>query len=157
MNEVQQLIETWLRDILTDVAIKVCKETIPVILEEYFTGYDPVNKMYTKDEVCKILDICPATYHNWINSGKLTEVKIRGRVYVDPKVLRQVVSDRNICLEESRESDNGNPKPSESDIKGTEKLKEAADTMDIRLLDHIIIAGDSYYSFPNRNSEQIYK
>ena len=41
----------------------------------------------------------------------------------------------------------GNLKPSEADIKITSKITHAGKTMDIQLLDHIIIADNSYFSF----------
>jgi len=42
----------------------------------------------------------------------------------------------------------GNLNPSESDVKITQKIKEAGSLMDIQLLDHLIITtDDSYYSF----------
>ncbi|MGC9341127.1 MAG: JAB domain-containing protein, partial [Bacteroidales bacterium] len=41
----------------------------------------------------------------------------------------------------------GNPSPSQADMRITEKIKSAASTMDITLLDHLIIADDRYYSF----------
>jgi DNA repair protein RadC len=41
----------------------------------------------------------------------------------------------------------GNLKPSEADIKITSKITDASKTMDIQLLDHIIIADNSYFSF----------
>ena len=42
----------------------------------------------------------------------------------------------------------GNLNPSESDIKITQKIKEAGNLMDIQLLDHLILTMDgSYYSF----------
>lgn len=41
----------------------------------------------------------------------------------------------------------GNPKPSQCDIRLTGKVKEAAQLMDIELLDHIIISGNNYSSF----------
>lgn len=40
----------------------------------------------------------------------------------------------------------GNLKASREDISMTEKLKEAANLMDIKLLDHLIIGGNDYYS-----------
>lgn len=46
----------------------------------------------------------------------------------------------------------GNIQPSRQDIAGTEALRAALDLMDIKLIDHIIIAGDNYYSFSNVNS-----
>ncbi len=46
----------------------------------------------------------------------------------------------------------GNINPSESDIRITSKLKEAGSIMDISLLDHIIVAGKSYYSFADNGT-----
>lgn len=44
----------------------------------------------------------------------------------------------------------GNKTPSQADIKLTEKLKEAADIMEIKLLDHLIIAGNDYVSLADK-------
>jgi DNA repair protein RadC len=41
----------------------------------------------------------------------------------------------------------GNLQPSQSDIQLTRKVKEAGQVMDIKLLDHLIITKDGYYSF----------
>jgi DNA repair protein RadC len=41
----------------------------------------------------------------------------------------------------------GNLKPSDADIKITTKIADASRTMDIQLLDHLIIADNSYFSF----------
>lgn len=41
----------------------------------------------------------------------------------------------------------GNLNPSQSDIQLTSKLKDAASMMDIELLDHIIVAANTYFSF----------
>ena len=41
----------------------------------------------------------------------------------------------------------GNLKPSESDIRLTRKINEAAKLLDLNLLDHIIVTKCSYYSF----------
>jgi DNA repair protein RadC len=41
----------------------------------------------------------------------------------------------------------GSIKPSEFDIQLTQKIKNAAISLDIRLLDHVIIANKEYYSF----------
>ncbi len=43
----------------------------------------------------------------------------------------------------------GTIKPSEQDLRLTQKLKESAELMDIRLLDHIIIAGNKFLSMAN--------
>lgn len=41
----------------------------------------------------------------------------------------------------------GNKQPSESDRAITQKLTDAARLFDIQLLDHIIVANNTYYSF----------
>lgn len=43
----------------------------------------------------------------------------------------------------------GDERPSKTDIYHTRKLKEALEGCDIKLMDHIIITPDSYYSFAN--------
>lgn len=41
----------------------------------------------------------------------------------------------------------GNLQPSDADIKLTKKCKEIGDFLEIKLLDHLIITSDAYYSF----------
>lgn len=42
----------------------------------------------------------------------------------------------------------GDPRPSKSDVDVTERLKKALATLDVSLLDHVVITGDEkYYSF----------
>ena len=45
----------------------------------------------------------------------------------------------------------GNINPSEEDIKITKKLKDAVATIDVKVHDHLIIAGNNYYSFADNN------
>lgn len=41
----------------------------------------------------------------------------------------------------------GNLKPSQADISITKKLRQAGESLDISVLDHLIISGNAYYSF----------
>ena len=41
----------------------------------------------------------------------------------------------------------GNPRPSTQDDRLTEKVNKAGQLLSIRLLDHVIYAGDTYYSY----------
>lgn len=45
----------------------------------------------------------------------------------------------------------GNPEPSQEDILLTKQLKQAGDILNIKVIDHIIIAKNSYYSFAQRH------
>jgi DNA repair protein RadC len=44
----------------------------------------------------------------------------------------------------------GNLKPSDADIRITKKIKDSGNLLDIKILDHIIIAGQEYYSFADQ-------
>ena len=41
----------------------------------------------------------------------------------------------------------GNTQPSQADLKLTKNISEAAKLMDMSVIDHLIIAGQSYFSF----------
>lgn len=67
---------------------------------------------------------------------------------VDPKVVFRAALDHQaagIILVHNHPS--GNPSPSKNDIALTKKLMEGGKVVDISVLDHIIVAGDTYFSF----------
>lgn len=72
--------------------------------------------------------------------------------------IRGTVTDKSILLKKAIEylatgiiichnHPSGSLEPSEQDIRITKSLKESCDILDINLLDHIIIGGNSYFSF----------
>jgi len=66
----------------------------------------------------------------------------------DPKVIFKAALEcnaANIVLAHNHPS--GNLKPSQEDLNLTKKLKAAAQLLDIGILDHLIFAGEGYYSF----------
>ena len=66
----------------------------------------------------------------------------------DPKVIFQIALKScasSIILGHNHPS--GNLQPSESDIRLTKKLKNAGVSLDLPVLDHIIITAESYFSF----------
>ncbi len=70
------------------------------------------------------------------------------RVFVRAKeILRPAVKDlaEGIILFHNHPS--GNPAPSPEDLKLTERVKEACKLLGIELLDHIIAAGEKFFSF----------
>lgn len=71
-------------------------------------------------------------------SGTVVDVRI---------ILKKAISElaSGIILVHNHPS--GNLQPSSADKSITEKLKEASRLLEIKLLDHLIIAGNSYYSF----------
>ena len=66
----------------------------------------------------------------------------------DPKIILKSALDAlasNIILIHNHPS--GNLKPSDADIKLTEKLKKGCALLDIQVLDHLIVSHTGYYSF----------
>jgi len=80
-----------------------------------------------------------------------TELVSRGGLsatVVDPKIIFKKALEQSassIILAHNHPS--GNLKPSEEDIRITEKLIRAANNLDIKILDHLIFGMEAYYSF----------
>ncbi|MCA0426524.1 MAG: DNA repair protein RadC [Bacteroidetes bacterium] len=71
-----------------------------------------------------------------------------GSTVVDPKMLfRIALQHKTSMLIVAHNHPSGTLKPSEADIKLTEQLKNGAKLLDIVFADHVIIAGNDYYSF----------
>jgi DNA repair protein RadC len=76
-------------------------------------------------------------------SGTVIDTKI-----ILNKALSRLASAIIVC----HNHPSGNINPSQADKKITEKIRSAAATMDITLLDHIIIADNQYYSFSDEGN-----
>lgn len=76
-------------------------------------------------------------------SGTVTDVRL-----IMKRAVELLASGMVVC----HNHPSGNTNPSESDLRITKKIKEAGELLDIQLLDHIIIAGTSYYSFADNGT-----
>jgi DNA repair protein RadC len=76
-----------------------------------------------------------------ISSGGLTATVADTRMILKNSLLHNA---NNIIVAHNHPS--GNKTPSQADIKLTQKIKESAALMDIKLVDHLIIAGNEYLS-----------
>jgi DNA repair protein RadC len=77
-----------------------------------------------------------------VSSGGLT-----GTV-ADPRIILQFALLSNACsLILSHNHPSGSLKPSRADEELTQKIKTAASYLDIKVLDHVIITAEGYYSF----------
>jgi DNA repair protein RadC len=67
---------------------------------------------------------------------------------VDPKVIMRLAIENHatrIILVHNHPS--GSPRPSQQDINLTQKIKHGGQLLEIKLTDHVIVAGDRYFSF----------
>lgn len=82
-----------------------------------------------------------------INKTKISQGGIAGTVIDTKLILKTAIEHLASSIILCHNHPSGNLTPSESDIDITKKLKTASEYMDIKLLDHIIVADHSYYSF----------
>jgi DNA repair protein RadC len=85
--------------------------------------------------------------HRVVKKKKVSEGGVSGTV-ADPKIIFKLALEElasGIIVAHNHPS--GNLSASQSDIELTRKLKEAGKVMEVQLLDHLIIAGKTYYSF----------
>lgn len=88
------------------------------------------------NQACKINDCI------LIGKGGLTETSVDIRL-----VLREALIRQSPVIALAHNHPSGNIHPSTSDNRLTERLHKACKMMDIRLLDHIIVTDERYYSY----------
>ncbi len=85
--------------------------------------------------------------HKVLNNVKISQGGLTGTVIDTRIILKHALDKKATALIISHNHPSGNIKPSEADIGITKKIRDAAELMDINLLDHIIIADHKYFSF----------
>lgn len=81
------------------------------------------------------------------NTFRISEGSIAGTVADPKKIFKVALDDSASSIILCHNHPSGNPKPSNNDSEITRKCKNAGAFLDMAVLDHIIIAGDKYYSF----------
>lgn len=80
-----------------------------------------------------------------VSDGSLNAVLIHPR-----EVFRLAIAESAASIIVAHNHPSGNTEPSKEDIAITKQLVDAGNIVDIRVLDHLIIAGNSYTSFVER-------
>jgi DNA repair protein RadC len=105
------------------------------------------------------LDICESFFllllsirNSTIGYAKISQGGVTGTV-VDVKIIAKYIADtmaKGIVVAHNHPS--GVVNPSKKDFEVTQKIKEVAMIFDSVLVDHIILAEDSYYSFADESN-----
>ena len=106
-----------------------------------------------KHEECHILYLSRSNRviaKEMLSSGGLNETTVDIRMIVKAALE---MSASGVIMAHNHPS--GNPLPGKADITITKSLKTALDTFDIHLIDHIVIADGSYYSFADETTCRI--
>ena len=77
-----------------------------------------------------------------VSTGGLTETSVDIRC-----ILREAVLKRAVAIALCHNHPSGNLRPSRADDDLTSRLGKAAETMDIRLIDHLVFTDNGYYSY----------
>jgi len=85
--------------------------------------------------------------HKVLKTEKISQGGLTGTVIDTRMILKHALDKRATSIIISHNHPSGNKTPSEADINITKKIKAAAGIMDITVLDHIIVAGRTYFSF----------
>jgi DNA repair protein RadC len=81
------------------------------------------------------------------NTMRISEGSLSGTVADPKKIFKMALDDNAASLILCHNHPSGNNKPSKMDNDITAKCKNAGIFLDMPVLDHIIIAGDTYFSF----------
>ena len=82
-----------------------------------------------------------------LQKQQLSKGGITGTLVDNRLVLKTALELGAVSLVLAHNHPSGTLKPSQADIQVTEKLKTAATSLDIKILDHLIITEKAYYSF----------
>ncbi|MCL4706556.1 DNA repair protein RadC [bacterium] len=74
--------------------------------------------------------------------GSLQESMINAR-----EVIKLAINEHAAGIVFAHNHPSGEPAPSPDDLRATKKLQSACESVDIKILDHVIIGGDRYMSF----------
>jgi DNA repair protein RadC len=96
-------------------------------------------------------EVFSVLFLNSANKINHFEIISRGGItgtIADPRIiLKKALEVEAVSLILSHNHPSGNLKPSRADEMLTTKIKEAASHLDIKVIDHIIVSEDGYYSF----------
>ncbi len=85
--------------------------------------------------------------HSIISFSELFRGTINGSAVHPREVIKEALKENAAAIIIAHNHPSGNTTPSQDDIILTEKLELLLSHLDIRLLDHIVVGGNSYYSF----------
>ncbi len=96
-------------------------------------------------------EVFAVVFLNRANKIKHFEIISRGGItgtVADPRIiLRKAIQEEATSIILSHNHPSGNLRPSRADEEITEKIRHAASYMDIKVLDHIIVSEEGYFSF----------
>ncbi len=134
----QQVSERYLKEriIRERLALKTPKTVFDYLYQSMQKEKEEVFKVFYLNSSNKVLDA------KEIFRGTVDQAVIYPR-----EVIKSALEKNATRLIFAHNHPSGNPKPSEHDIEITKRLKNSCDTVEIEILDHLIIGTSQYFSF----------
>ena len=113
-------------------------------------GYDVLREVFNADTIDwleEAIVLCLNNANKVVGFYKLSTGGVTGTV-MDPRIVFTVALNcgaSGIILAHNHPS--GTLRPSQNDIDITHKIREGGKLLDIKLLDHVIVTDEGYYSF----------
>lgn len=129
---------------------KKVKKSELVTISSSQTCVDVLRDVFNKDTFDwteEVIMLCLNRANNVVGFYKVSSGGMSSCI-LDPRVVFTIAlncSAHSIIISHNHPS--GNATPSIQDKNITKKIKEAGDLLDIKLLDHIILTSENYYSF----------
>ena len=90
------------------------------------------------------------THHRLIEYAEMFRGTIDGASVYPRELVKEALRHNAAAVIVSHNHPSGNPEPSQADKVLTQRLKEALGLVDVRVLDHVIVAGTDTTSFAKR-------
>ena len=145
---------TLLNSYIAEIQITYRNKVSPSEMPQINTSSEAFRLMSDVDHMRESLEYKECFYSIFLNrSNKVLGVQLvsdggmTGTV-ADPKIIFQAALKSHACsIIVVHNHPSGNPKPSEADKKLTHRLISAGEFLDIKVIDHIIITAENYFSF----------
>ncbi|MCL2199505.1 MAG: DNA repair protein RadC [Defluviitaleaceae bacterium] len=106
--------------------------------------------LFVGDTVEKFYALCLDKNYKLVNSALISEGTLDESAVYPREIVRAVIQNHAVSVILAHNHPGGTTRPSRNDLEVTRHISEAAELIGINVLDHIIVAGDTYYSFAAR-------
>lgn len=117
----------------------------------YFESSRQIASIYMEkmrhEEREKAVLLCLNNKHKLINESVLSIGTVNSALVSPRDIFTHALKSGASCVVLLHNHPSGDPTPSRADAELTNKISESGNMLDIRLIDHIIIGNQSYYSF----------
>lgn len=105
-------------------------------------------RQFGKEDREHLIAVCLDGAHKPIGKPYVVSIGLANKTVVHPKeVYKEAIKRGSVSVAIAHNHPSGNVEPSQDDRLVTDRLKKAGEILGIKILDHLVISTDRYYSF----------